>query len=282
MLEWVLSPSVIMCMVVVIGYVLVQQPVSIYRFSEFVTMYVTMATFSVLIAFHASIRQPLLHRAAAIVVPVILAVGFFPETHASGIPDGALHVPLRFAVGKVTPNELAPGDAALHEQYPAIRKLIERYGRVVSLNLSTDYGPLFLQNPGIVTEVSYGFGNRWHEIAFSEPGAARKAMQDLGINCVLVDLSMAHFGALSYSPLFAGKSLAANFRIVWQSGSRYMLTWNDGQTPIDAAFVETWDAYLKRGLPALYERVRDLYELNHHATHGIVRPASMEKVKGWQ
>jgi hypothetical protein len=281
-LQWVLLPSLIMCLLVFFAYVLVRQSVSIYRFSEFVSMYVTMSIFSVLIACSSLNIKSLFYRTTSILAPVALSLVVFCWT-INSIHDGRLNKPLKFAFGKLTANELAPVDKSVSDQYPVIREVAGQYSRIVSLGIhNLDYGPLFLQNPGIMTEVSYAFGNRWHEIVFGDPDSAKKALQELGINYFLVDLSDPPFGALPYSPLFTGKSLQTNFRIVWQLGSRYMLTWNNEQKLIDSAFLLKWETCRQRGMSSLYDGVRDLYKRNNHSLHGIIRSGYFEKVGGWQ
>ena len=289
---WIMLPSVIMCLLVLLVYASVRQSISILRLSEFASLFVTLIVFSTLIACSSLILRMKTYRVVSIFVPVILslAVCFWTIDHSR---DGKVKTPLKFALGMLTANELAPVNKNLRDQYPKIRAIAGEGSRIVSLNLSVDYGPLFLQNPGIITEVSYAFGNRFHEIVFGDPDFAKKTFQGLGINYFLVNLGAPMFGALPYSPLFTGQSLAANFRIVWQLGSRYLLTWNNGQKSLERQFLLEWGRGLRRGMPStikgtadygqnLYDRVLYLYELNHHSLHGIVRPNNLEEVEGWQ
>jgi hypothetical protein len=143
-----------------------------------------------------------------------------------------------------------------------------------------------------MTEINYAFGNRWHEIVFGDPDTAKKALQELGINYFIVSLNAPVFGALPYSPLFTGQSLANNFSIVWESNSRYLLTWNNGQKPTGFEFLLKWRYNLDRANIStkgnkkygqiLYDRVLYLYELNNRAPHGIVRPKNLKPVEGMQ
>jgi len=291
-LQWVLLPSFIMCLTVFFVYVLVRQPVSIYRFSEFVSIYVTMSIFSVLIVCNSLIIKSLVYRATSILVPVTLSVLVLCSTinTVGSIHSGSLNMPLKFALGMLTANGLTPVDKSVSDQYPVIREVAGQDSRIVSFNLKLDYGPLFLQHPGIMTEISYAFGNRWHEIVFGDPDSAKKALQELGINYFLVDLGNPMFGALPYSPLFTGKSLQTNFRIVWQLGLRYLLTWDNEQKLKDNGFLLEWKTNLKRGYPkgnayngqSLYDRVLYLYKLNNHSLHGIVRPDYLKNIGGLQ
>jgi len=291
-LRRVMLPSSIVCLLVFLVYVFVRQPISILRLSEFVSMYVTLLIFSVLIVCSSLISRSIVYRTTSILVPVLLSLVTFSAAidHSRG---GKVKIPLKFALGRLTANELAPVDKNLSTQYPKIRAVAGEHSRIASLNINVDYGPLFLQYPGIMTEVSYAFGNRWHEIVFGDPDSAKKALQALGINFFLVNLDAPMFGALPYSPLFTGQSLATNFRIVWQLGSHYLLTWNDGQNGMRPKFLFKWGTNLRRGMPSttkgtadygqsLYDRVLYLYEINKHSLHGIVRPDNLKKVEGWQ
>ena len=291
-LRWVMLPSFIMCLLVFFVYVFIQQSISILRLSEFASMYVTMFIYSFLIACSSLIPRFAVYRATSVLVPVLLAFAACSWTidHGRG---GKVKTPLKFALGMLSANELAPVEKIVSAQYSRIRAIAGENSRIASFNLSADYGPLFLQYPGIMTEVSCAFGNRWHDIVFGDPDAAKKTLQELGINYFLVDLGSPMFGAFPYSPLFTGQSLATNFRIAWQLGSRFLLTWNDGQQSLDDKFLQEWGRCLQRGMPStlkgtadygksLYDRVLYLYKLNHHSLHGIVRPDNLQRVEGWQ
>lgn len=293
MLRLVLIPSFGMCLLVFLVYLLVNQPVSILRLSEFASIYVTLFIFSVFVICHSMIREALPNRLVGVLIPILIALTAFSWT-AQNSRNSRVTKPLKFAAGLIAPNALASDDPAVGEACPLIREAAGREGRIASLNLSVEYGSLFLQHPGLMTEISYAFGNRWHELVFSPPAEARKAFQDLGVNHFLVNLDAPFFGVLPFSPLFSEESLRANFRIVWCAESRYLLTWNDQGQGLPEFFLGEWKENLQRAMPsvikkggsnygqALYDRMRELYELNHHAQHGIVRPAGMKRVEGWQ
>lgn len=292
MLRFVLLPSFGMCLLVFVVYVLVRQPVSILRMSEFVSLYVTLFIFSVLIIWHSLVPRTLLYRLVGIAFPIAFAFVAFSWTIANSHNERVTK-PLKFAMGMLKPIELSPVDPALSARYHEIREIAGSESPIVSLNLNVDYGPLFLRYPGIMTEVSYGFGNRWHEVVFGEPEAAKQACQELGINYFLVDLDSPFFGALPYSPLFAARSLETNFKIVWQFNHRYLLTWDTEQKQMSDSFLLEWELAMYKKMPSvfkadadygqmLYDQVRYLYELNDHATHGVIRPKKLKRVEGWQ
>lgn len=289
--RWVLLPSLIMCALVFLAYVFVRHSISILRLSEFVSMYVTMFIFSALIVCTSWIPSPAVYRIASLLVPMMLSGAACSWTLDHG-RNGKLKTPLQFALGEWPANKLAPVNIEVSRQFSKI-KAVAGGDRIVSFNLNADYGPLFLQYPGIMTEVSYAFENRWHDIVFGDSKTAKEVLQEMDINFFLVDLGSPMFGAMPYAPLFTGQSLSTHFRIVWQLGSRYLLTWNHSQENLGTDFLKDWTNCLQRGMPstlkgtanygqALYERVLYLYQLNNHAVHGIVRPESLPKVEGWQ
>ncbi|MBI5519125.1 MAG: hypothetical protein HY916_03580 [Desulfovibrio sp.] len=292
LLRYVLVPAFGMCLLVFLVFALVSQPISIFRASEFVSIYVTLFIFSVLIICHSMSSSLLGYRLLGVIVPVAFALVAFSWT-VEASKGGKVTRPLKFALGMLQPNELSPAEPGLQQVYGQVRKASGENSLLVSLNLNVDFGPLFLQHPGIMTEVSYSFGNRWHEVVFNEPEDAMRACKELGINHFLVDLQAPFFGALPFSPLFSDESLRTNFRIIWQYGKRYLLTWDEERRPMSDEFLEEWAINQSRAMPtvmksesdygrALYEQVRYLYELNGRATQGIVRPKDLKRVEGWQ
>lgn len=292
MLNWLAPSSIAMIILVAAVYFLVRQPISILRASEFVSIYIIVLFFALIIAFTTHISQPTLFRVTWLLIPIILSIVSFSNTIEDSRRHQKVTTPLKFALGKLATNEIGPALPRYNKESAEIRFLTGKKERILSLNLDAKLGLLYLMYPGVATEVSYSLGGKWHEVVFGKPALAKKTLQDIGVNYFLVDLKSPMFGAIPFSPLFSGESLTKNFRVIWRSGSRYLLTWTNGKSRLGHRFLARWKKCLDLGsistlgnepyAKALYNRVLDIYNRNNHALVGIERPDDLKPVRGWQ
>jgi len=289
---YLLFPAITMCLLVFVVYLTVNQPVSIIRMSEFVSIFVTITVISFIMLVVFSISNPIFCRAISVLVPIAISLSMCSMVLTNG-HNGKIRIPLKFAFGLSSLAEVSPSQTICLTQMKELKRIAGPGSRIVSLNLDTDYGVLFLEYPGIITEVSYSFGNSWHQIVFGAPDIAKQTLQQQEINYFLVNLQSPFFGSLPFSPLFSGDSLVKNFRVLWRSKDTFLLTWNNAPSSIDNDFCNLWNNAMTIAMPTvmdgkqdygkqLYERIYFLYKYNSGTTSTITRPTFLGRVQGWQ
>ncbi len=110
------------------------------------------------------------------------------------------------------------------EAVVGIRQLLGPHARIISL--TRDAGPGYsFPGAGIVSEPSHTLGTHYLEIVFGTPDQAKGLLQKRGFDYFLVNLNRPLFSGLVFSHLFAPDHLNPYFKVIFQEGDNYLLTW---------------------------------------------------------
>jgi hypothetical protein len=121
-----------------------------------------------------------------------------------------------------------------------IRQLLGPHARIISL--TRDAGPGYsFPGAGIVSEPSHTLGTHYLEIVFGTPDKAEVLLKKMGFDYFLVNLNKPLFSGLVFSHLFASDHLTQYFKVIFQEGDNYLLTWRlpEDTEPIPQRLAQT-------------------------------------------
>ena len=147
----------------------------------------------------------------------------------------------------------------------------------------------------IMSEMSNGFGPRWHTMVFGDPEESIGELQRQHVRHFYLNLSLSDdgrdmdpiIGCMAYSPLFEPDSLQANFQVIGERDGRYLLelgTKTGG--PVSPELLQRWAARRRTINPlgqmeAICARLNDYYE-RHGERWPVYRDENLPRLKGWQ
>lgn len=90
-----------------------------------------------------------------------------------------------------------------------------------------------LPGAGLIDEINHSLGQEHAEAVFGTPSQARQILERHGWDYFLYDLRNAAVSSLIYGELFSPGEFDGNFRVVFQQGDTYLLTWRGTNTAED-------------------------------------------------
>ena len=170
--------------------------------------------------------------------------------------------------------------------------------KVWTLQLHNQEGCHSLPDVRIMSEMSNGFGARWHAIVFGSAAESLAELERQNIRYFYVDLNIPGqdrptdsanvLGCVAYSPLFDPEHITERFRVLLAQDGTYLLTTDtDRGTEITEAVASRWAVKRDTAGPwggqmkEMCGRLADYY-----ATHGenwpVNRDTSLPPLRGWQ
>jgi hypothetical protein len=277
--------AALFCVSVILGCIVVRQPVSVYRASFFSVFFVTPLVLFVPIYLVRRLTKETM--ASFITVCFLCIVAIKAIIGANHIDPQRIDARLSFLTGR---NSLADAFALEFGVPPALYDLRYRFGKNdqwLYLRATNEAGLAHFIGRGIETEVSYSLGPKWHDIVYGEASQAKAELIRQGINYFLVQIDESPFGALPFCKLFQPQTLAQYMRVVDRAGSFVLLTWRDQQNEtIDestALFVKEWTKTLTSApYRELYDRSRFVYLMKSSGAEDWIGIQRLPTVKGWQ
>ena len=262
------------------------QPVSIYRYSTFVTPVVLLASIALL---GIVARQPGLsasrlvgHRWAPLSTAGLCVVAVVVSTQAYGYGSVAKDV-VAFAIGEASLDDayVALGHWPYHWRPPISAGVRSAYGVVGpdvpiwSLHVHT-----YCMLPGcrMQTFMSVNMSRRWDRVMFGPPDEAEEVLKNAGINYFLFARDLQITDPIPLSALFSPDGIADRLGVRWTDGTTTLLTWRGPDAaPIDAAWLAAYRQSVEssgiQGFPiGAFRSVYETLYATPHPWHPIPLP----------